>query len=540
LVERLQTGPEYSCVNLGEEERDAPPERRHGVTELAGDAAHQPLSREPAQIVAHLPRRVGGARPAKQLRHYGPQAPIGEALGGAGEGAQGPQQRRHPRLPELQGRGRLALRRLGGEHEIREVGGGQPTVMGDLFGLQQARVDVLPQRAKVAEVPQPPSDPEVVGVVEGGRGAQRALLLEVLLDVAALVLDVQARDHALGHDAGREPARGRPGDLAREQQLQPIGAAEIEVLAQDFLEELSAVQRAREHLRAADLHLQDRPLVGEARGAILGRQGQRQVRQPPLEEGAQIRFAQAVADGLHGGRGRALEEPVVQRGEPEPAPFGLALGPFMPVETQLERVGRVATDLDERRPPLPIDDVDVVVVHVDGFPLPGEMHPGPPPGLGRVPRPGPLLRYPDEHDAGGGGEAVPVLLDNVILAFPLPELDPRIARLSHQARTRARKVVVISPKIAGEGTTRPPAWRRKATTPPSLCSRGTSPLRYRRSTHFTSNVTCSLIISAPLGLVPSLGLATKEEVPPNGVREKPPTAPLGRPAATRRFEAKLR
>ena len=50
FVERLQTGPEYSCVNLGEEECDAPPKRRHGVTELAGDATHQPLSREPASL----------------------------------------------------------------------------------------------------------------------------------------------------------------------------------------------------------------------------------------------------------------------------------------------------------------------------------------------------------------------------------------------------------------------------------------------------------------------------------------------------------
>jgi hypothetical protein len=38
-------------------------------------------------------------------------------------------------------------------------------------------------------------------------------------------------------------------------------------------------------------------------------------------------------------------------------------------------------------------------------------------------------------------------------------------------------------------------------------------------THCTSKVTCLVIISATLGMVLLLGVGTREEIPPNGVRE---------------------
>src|SRR5690348_408622 len=55
---------------------------------------------------------------------------------------------------------------------------------------------------------------EVGRVVDGGFGPQRLAELVVLLDLGVLVIDVQARDHAVGDDAGAEPARGGPLSLA--------------------------------------------------------------------------------------------------------------------------------------------------------------------------------------------------------------------------------------------------------------------------------------------------------------------------------------
>ena len=101
-VERLQTGAQDTRVGFGEEQRGAPPAGRHGVAQLAGDAAHQALARQPAQVIAHLPGRVAVGRDPQQLRHHGPESAIREAVRRAGERGHGPQQRRDTGLAELQ------------------------------------------------------------------------------------------------------------------------------------------------------------------------------------------------------------------------------------------------------------------------------------------------------------------------------------------------------------------------------------------------------------------------------------------------------
>ena len=58
----------------------------------------------------------------------------------------------------------------------------------------------------------PPLDPYVVGIVDGGLGAQGALLLEIPLDVTAFVLDVEAGPDAAGDDAGLKSA-GRVSEV---------------------------------------------------------------------------------------------------------------------------------------------------------------------------------------------------------------------------------------------------------------------------------------------------------------------------------------
>ena len=62
----------------------------------------------------------------------------------------------------------------------------------------------------------------------------------ILLDPGVLVVDVQRRNDAVGQDARAKPARRPLGDAALEDQLHLIGPAEVEVLADDFLEEDAA------------------------------------------------------------------------------------------------------------------------------------------------------------------------------------------------------------------------------------------------------------------------------------------------------------
>src|SRR5262245_64602138 len=52
------------------------------------------------------------------------------------------------------------------------------------------------------------------------------------------------------------------------------------------------------------------------------------------------------------------------------------------------------------------------------------MHPRPPLLLAGRPRPRTFLRYPHEHHARGRREAVSIVLDDIILPFAFPELDP--------------------------------------------------------------------------------------------------------------------
>ena len=110
--------------------------------------------------------------------------------------------------------------------------------MADGLDAQEASVGGeadLPQRGQVV---QPFTDGEVAGVVDGGLGAQGTAEFVVLLDLAGLVVDVQAGDDSVGDDPGPEPARGpEPAladDPAVEDQADLVGAADVEVVADDL------------------------------------------------------------------------------------------------------------------------------------------------------------------------------------------------------------------------------------------------------------------------------------------------------------------
>ncbi|KAA1251662.1 hypothetical protein F0Q45_03370 [Mycobacterium simiae] len=82
---------------------------------------------------------------------------------------------------------------------------------------EQAPVGGIAELPKFGQAGQPFGDAEVVGVVDGGFGAQRHPLLVILLDLGGLVVDVQRRDdtggsHGAGGAGGLGGSGGKGGD----------------------------------------------------------------------------------------------------------------------------------------------------------------------------------------------------------------------------------------------------------------------------------------------------------------------------------------
>ena len=114
------------------------------------------------------------------------------------------------------------------------VGSGD-RVVAESLDAQQAPVGGVADLPQCGQIGQSFPDPEIAGVVDGGFGAQGFSFLVVLLDGGVLVVDVQARDDPGGDNPGPEPSRCRAGSappqLAVEDEADPVGAADIEIVA---------------------------------------------------------------------------------------------------------------------------------------------------------------------------------------------------------------------------------------------------------------------------------------------------------------------
>ena len=138
-----------------------------------------------------------------------------------------------------------------------------------------------PQRGQVV---QPFADAEVARVVDRGFRPERFSFLVVLLDLGVLVVDVQRRDHALGQDPGAESARRGPRSLADdppgEDEPGLVRAADVQVVADDLLEEDPPGDRLVQHLGQGELRLQHRDLIPVPGRRVLRGERARQQRRP--------------------------------------------------------------------------------------------------------------------------------------------------------------------------------------------------------------------------------------------------------------------
>src|SRR5215470_7151425 len=114
--------------------------------------------------------------------------------------------------------------------------------MGDRLDLEHASVGLKAELAKLRQVLEALTNTEVSRVVYDCLGAQRRggaglQSLQVLLDPRALVIGMQSGNDTLSDNASPEASGRAAIDAPAEDQLDLAGSSDIQVLADDFLEE---------------------------------------------------------------------------------------------------------------------------------------------------------------------------------------------------------------------------------------------------------------------------------------------------------------
>src|SRR3989442_6255467 len=443
LADREPTRADDAQVDLRVEQRRFEAVRGWNVAVSPGQTADEALEAQTPEVVGHLARCVG--IDSEQRGNMIAKIRVAKASGKMSKHAQGVEQSHDAGVAEAQARGTLAAFHGGLLNSVESVLA-EGTVLSDALSLKERSVDLLTDSAQMMQVFQSLADVEVARIVDGGLRTQGTVLLEVLLDVGTFVRDVQTGVDALRDDACAVtlPRSGcAAGHPLRKQEADAIGPAEVEVLPDYFFEEVSALHRLVEDMGEADLDLPEREFVLEARGAILRRQRPWQLLGPAVEEALHVLLPRTVADVLHRLGALARQEPVIAALKPHPFPTKLLLDPLMSVQTDLDGIRQVAADLQERRPPLGILDVEVVVVDGHGLARKLEVDSAArTEALTGLERRGFLLRDPDEDDPLGALEAGTVAGCDVVLALTALEMDDRNSAVVGERLDRPEEAVV--------------------------------------------------------------------------------------------------
>ena len=134
-----------------------------------------------------------------------------------------------------------------------------------------------------------------------------------------------------------------------------VGPAQVQVLADDFLEEDAAGLRSVEDLGQRELGLQDRDVVAVAGLAVGGGEGMRQTCQPLAQQRIDLGRRQAVAKLLQALGVGAGKDAVVQGLEGDAFLGQLPLDVFVAVDAQLGVVREVGAELQEERAEVFVD-----------------------------------------------------------------------------------------------------------------------------------------------------------------------------------------
>src|SRR6516225_10484001 len=125
--------------------------------------------------------------------------------------------------------------------------------MAEAFDFEKTSVGWKADRPQLGQVTPPFTDGEVASIINGGFGASpgeglAGNFLVVLLDLGALVVDVQRGRDPFGDHPGAKGARGRLGDATLKDELHLVRTPQIQVLADHLLKEETTAQGSVEDL----------------------------------------------------------------------------------------------------------------------------------------------------------------------------------------------------------------------------------------------------------------------------------------------------
>ena len=153
------------------------------------------------------------------------------------------------------------------------------------------------------------------------------------------------------------------GDPTVEDQLHLLGPADVQVFANYFLEENPPADRPVKHLGEREFDLQDGELIAVSGLPVQGGEGMRQQAQPFAQQCFDLLRGECVADGLQPLWVRTGEHAVVQRLVLDFLVLHLLLRIFVPIQAELGVVGKVGTELQKERSEVPIQAVEVIMIH---------------------------------------------------------------------------------------------------------------------------------------------------------------------------------
>ena len=184
-------------------------------------------------------------------------------------------------------------------------------------------------------------------------------------------------------------------------------------------------ERAVKHLSSGKLGLQDREVIGKTGLTVGLGKGVREALEPFPRHPLDLGFIEGVQDLLQLLGRLTAEDPVVQGLIGDPFLVQLPLRVLMAVETDTRRVREIPRELDEERPEILVNEVEIILIAHDrrsaqprkglaGLGTDSLLHP-----KGRVS----LLRNTEVEQPFGFVEALQTVLGNGVLPLPFGEPD---------------------------------------------------------------------------------------------------------------------
>ena len=249
------------------------------------------------------------------------------------------------------GRERLARFGGGGLGKAFKTFTGEQAVLADVLSCQQTAIDSRTQLSQEDPVTETLVHVKIVWVVNGRFGAQRTVLFEILLDPGVFIGHLQCGLHATLQQLGAELTGSVTAHLPAKRSVAPDPGPPISRFSRVTVQKNPVPPHGSgKHLCATDFHLPDGQTMVIACFSVFGGQRPRQTSYPLVEERLHQFGRQLVANRLQALRLTALQKAVIQGFKGQPGLLHLLLGPLMPVEIYLDRIGRICSDFDEGWP----------------------------------------------------------------------------------------------------------------------------------------------------------------------------------------------